>query len=57
MTLLRIILCFILPPLAVFLTVGLRGHFWLNILLTLLGGLPGMIHALWVVATHTDKRG
>jgi uncharacterized membrane protein YqaE (UPF0057 family) len=26
----------------------------LNIILTLLGGLPGMVHALWLVAT--DKK-
>ncbi len=55
MTLVRIILCFVLPPLAVFLTVGLRLHFWLNIVLTLLGVIPGMIHALWVVARNTEK--
>jgi uncharacterized membrane protein YqaE (UPF0057 family) len=29
--------------------VGLTMHFLLNIVLTLLGGLPGMIHALWLV--------
>lgn len=55
MTLLRILLCFLLPPLAVFLTIGLRLHFWVNIALTLLGGLPGMVHALWVVARNTDR--
>ncbi len=55
MTILRIILCFFIPPLAVFLTVGLKMHFWLNIVLTLLGGVPGMIHALWVVARNTDS--
>lgn len=52
MDLLRIILSIILPPLAVFLTVGLGLHFWINILLTLLGGIPGMIHALWVVVKN-----
>lgn len=55
MTILRIILAFFLPPLAVFLTVGVRLHFWLNIVLTVLGIVPGMIHALWVVARHTEK--
>ncbi len=54
MTLIRIILCLIFPPLAVFLTVGVRFHFWLNIVLTLLGGLPGMVHALWIVARKSD---
>jgi uncharacterized membrane protein YqaE (UPF0057 family) len=55
MTLIRIILCFFLPPLAVFLTVGLGTSFWINLILTLLGGVPGMIHGLWVVARNTDR--
>lgn len=49
MDLLRIILAIILPPLGVFLQVGLTLHFWLNILLTLLGWLPGVIHAIWII--------
>ncbi|MGS2740219.1 YqaE/Pmp3 family membrane protein [Sinomicrobium sp. M5D2P17] len=52
MSILRIIFAIILPPLGVFLTVGLKGAFWLNILLTLLGFLPGIIHAIWVIAKH-----
>lgn len=52
MTLLKIILAIFLPPVAAFLQVGLSVHFFLNILLTLLGGLPGMIHALWLVASN-----
>ena len=50
MSILRIILAIILPPLGVFFTVGLRGTFWLNVLLTILGFLPGVIHAVWVIA-------
>lgn len=50
MSLLRIILSIILPPLGVFLTVGIRPAFWINILLTLLGFLPGIIHAIWIIA-------
>jgi uncharacterized membrane protein YqaE (UPF0057 family) len=50
MTLLKIILAIILPPVAAFLQVGIGMHFWVNILLTLLGVVPGMIHALWLVA-------
>ena len=46
---LKMIAAILLPPLGVFLEVGLKGHFWLNILLTLLGFLPGIIHALWVI--------
>ena len=26
------------------------GHFWLNILLTLLGYIPGIVHAVWIIA-------
>ena len=33
----KIIFAFLLPPLGVFLEIGLKGAFWLNILLTLLG--------------------
>jgi uncharacterized membrane protein YqaE (UPF0057 family) len=37
----RVLLAILLPPLGVFLTVGIGGQFWLNILLTLLGYVPG----------------
>lgn len=50
MDILKIIIAIILPPLGVFLEVGISGSFWLNILLTLLGYLPGIIHAVWVIA-------
>ncbi len=30
----------IIPPVGVFLQVGIGGHFWLNILLTILGYFP-----------------
>jgi uncharacterized membrane protein YqaE (UPF0057 family) len=32
--------------------VGFGLHFWLNILLTLLGYIPGIIHAVWIIATR-----
>ena len=51
MDILRIILAILLPPLGVFLQVGLTMHFWINILLTLLGWLPGVIHAIWVITS------
>lgn len=47
---LRIIVAIILPPLGVFLQVGIGKHFWINLLLTLLGYLPGIVHAVWVIA-------
>lgn len=39
----------VLPPLAVVLKVGFTVHFWINVVLTLMGYVPGQIHALWVV--------
>jgi uncharacterized membrane protein YqaE (UPF0057 family) len=50
MDLIRIILSVIIPPLGVFFQVGIGGQFWLNILLTLLGYIPGLIHAIWIIA-------
>lgn len=50
MDLLRILLAILLPPLGVFLQVGIGAQFWINILLTLLGYLPGIIHAVWIIA-------
>jgi len=50
MDIIRIIFAILLPPLGVFLQVGLGGAFWLNILLTLLGYIPGIVHAVWVIA-------
>jgi len=52
MDVVRIILAILLPPLGVFLQVGLGGQFWLNILLTMLGYVPGVIHALYVILTR-----
>ena len=49
MDVLRILLAIVLPPVGVFLQVGLGLHFWINILLTLLGYVPGIIHAIWVI--------
>ena len=49
MDILRIIVAIILPPLGVFLQVGIGPQFWINILLTLLGYIPGIIHAIWII--------
>lgn len=54
MSILRIIFAIILPPLGVFFTVGIGKSFSINILLTLLGFVPGIVHAIWVIAKN-DK--
>lgn len=46
---LKILLAILLPPVGVFLEVGIGLHFWLNILLTLFGYIPGIIHAVYII--------
>ncbi len=49
-TLLLVILAILLPPLAVYLHQGeINNKFWISLLLTILGFLPGIIYALIVV--------
>jgi uncharacterized membrane protein YqaE (UPF0057 family) len=50
MDLIRILIAILLPPLGVFLQVGFGGAFWLNILLTLCGYIPGIVHAVYIIA-------
>ena len=50
MDLIRVICSILLPPLGVFLQVGIGMHFWINILLTLMGYIPGIVHAIWIIA-------
>ncbi|AXV66434.1 MULTISPECIES: YqaE/Pmp3 family membrane protein [Pseudoalteromonas] len=49
MDLIRIIFSVLIPPLGVFLQVGLGAQFWINIILTLLGYIPGLIHAVYII--------
>ena len=44
----KIIFAIFLPPLGVFLERGCNADFLINILLTVLGYIPGIIHALYV---------
>lgn len=50
MDIIRIILSILIPPLGVFLQVGFGTDFWINVLLTLLGYFPGLIHAIYIIA-------
>ena len=52
MDIIRLLLSILLPPLGVFLQVGLSLQFWLNLVLTLLGYIPGIIHAIWIIVTR-----
>lgn len=49
---LKILLAVLLPPVGVFLEVGLGMHFWINIVLTIFGYIPGIIHAVYIILTR-----
>ena len=49
MDIIRIIIAIFIPPLGVFLQEGLGKHFWINLILTLLGYIPGIVHALYII--------
>jgi uncharacterized membrane protein YqaE (UPF0057 family) len=55
MKLVRFALGVLLPPVGVFLTYGFSSTLVINILLTLLGWVPGIIHAVWAIAKHEEK--
>ena len=48
-------LCVLLPPAAVLFT-GRIGSFFLSIILTLFGWLPGVIHAFFVVIDYKNEQ-
>ncbi|KAK9236622.1 hypothetical protein V1525DRAFT_406329 [Lipomyces kononenkoae] len=45
----KLICAFILPPLGVFLETGCGADLLINVLLTCLGWVPGIIHACYVI--------
>jgi len=48
----KIILAIFIPPLGVFLERGCGADFLINILLTILGYIPGIIHALYIILKY-----
>lgn len=55
MSLAKVLLAILLPPVGVFMTYGFSFTLVINILLTLLGWVPGSIHAVWAVAKHGER--
>ena len=53
--LLRYLLAILLPPVGIFLTYGLSVTLVISIILTLLGWLPGSLHAVWALAKHDQS--
>lgn len=48
----KLIAAIILPPLGVFLERGCTSSFFINIILTILGYIPGILHALYVIVKY-----
>jgi uncharacterized membrane protein YqaE (UPF0057 family) len=57
MSLTQIILGIFLPPIGVFVTYGIGPTLFINIGLTLLGWVPGSIHAIWAIAKYEEQSG
>ncbi|MBC7825459.1 MAG: YqaE/Pmp3 family membrane protein [Candidatus Parcubacteria bacterium] len=56
MKIVRFLLAIVLPPLAVFLNSGISSALLINVLLTLLGWVPGIIHAVWVLQKTEERQ-
>ncbi|MBY0354841.1 MAG: YqaE/Pmp3 family membrane protein [Rickettsiales bacterium] len=54
MDIIKLLAAIFLPPLGVYLQVGLTTQFWVNCILTLFGYVPGIIHAVYIIATRSD---
>ena len=50
----KLLLGLVLPPVGIFLTYGVGLTLFINIGLTLLGWLPGSIHAVWAIAKYNE---
>lgn len=52
---LKIILAIVLPPLSVYLTTGISTALLINIGLTFIAWVPGVIHALWIINKQSEQ--
>jgi len=55
MGIIQVIASILLPPLGVFLTMGVSQALLINVVLTLLGWVPGIIHALWLLSKKSEQ--
>jgi uncharacterized membrane protein YqaE (UPF0057 family) len=51
----RLVVSLLLPPVGVFMQERLNRRFWTNVVLTMLGYIPGVIHAAWVIFRHEPR--
>lgn len=52
MKIVKFLLAIFFPPLSVLLHTGVGMQLLINIVLTIIGVIPGIIHALWLLTTH-----
>ncbi|MET0344283.1 MAG: YqaE/Pmp3 family membrane protein [Polyangiales bacterium] len=55
MDFIRIVLAILLPPLGVFMQERLGKRFWINVVLTMLGYIPGIVHAVYVILRYEPR--
>ncbi|XP_044508196.1 low temperature-induced protein lt101.2-like [Mangifera indica] len=51
-TFIQIILAILIPPVGVLLRYGLGVEFWIDLVLTMLGYLPGIVYAIYVLVVQ-----
>jgi uncharacterized membrane protein YqaE (UPF0057 family) len=51
----KILTAILIPPLSIFLEFGVGKKFFINVVLTICGIVPGVIHAIWNLSE--EKRG
>lgn len=55
MSFLNVVLAIVLPPVSIFLNEGVSATLFINILLTIVGWVPGSIHAVWVLSKRGER--
>jgi uncharacterized membrane protein YqaE (UPF0057 family) len=55
MKIIQLILGIAIPPLGIFLTYGISSTLLISVVLTLLGWIPGSIHAVWAIAKYQER--
>ena len=51
----HLLLALVLPPLAVYREEGSSEHFWIDCVLTLIGWVPGVLFAVYVLARRGSR--
>lgn len=52
MEFIRLLFAFIVPPIAVYMQFGMGKHLAVNVVLTLLGVVPGIVHAVYIMTAR-----